>query len=98
MQKLLSKMEAELKQAQKGENLREKIYSIKILCELILDEQQVKGGGAWTPETITPQVPPQPAYIQQVFQPQVVQQPAAMPQPKKMELDDGANGDSLLDF
>lgn len=41
VEKLLSKIEAELKLAKtsgKPENLREKVYSIKILCELILDE------------------------------------------------------------
>jgi hypothetical protein len=44
VQKLLMKMEEELQQArtsQKTESLRERIHSIKILCELILDEKQV---------------------------------------------------------
>jgi hypothetical protein len=43
VQKLLAKIAAELelaKSSQKEESLREKIYSIKILCELILDEKQ----------------------------------------------------------
>ena len=42
VQKLLTKIEAELKLAKtstKEESLREKVYSIKILCELMLDEK-----------------------------------------------------------
>jgi hypothetical protein len=96
VQKLLAKIEAELKQAknsQKEENLREKIYSIKILCELILDEQHEKSEESWSTAAIQ-----KPAPGQQIYQPQVVQQPAVMPQPKKLEIDDGANGDSLFDF
>ena len=45
VQKLLAKMEDELHLAKatvKEENLREKVYSIKTLCELILDEKQLK--------------------------------------------------------
>jgi hypothetical protein len=41
IQKLLVKMEEELATV-KEENLREKVYSIKTLCELILDEKQIK--------------------------------------------------------
>ena len=75
VQKLLTKMEAELQQAkmaQKPESLREKVYSIKILSELILDE--IQAGGA------------------------VMEPLRQRPQPKKLELDDEANGDSLFDF
>jgi hypothetical protein len=97
--KLLSKIEQELKQAKnsaKSESLRERVYSIKILCELILDE---KSGNSETP--ITPSF--QPALNQQVFQQpvmsqQVFQQPVSLNQPKKIEMDNEANGDSLLDF
>ncbi|MED4224307.1 YwdI family protein [Neobacillus cucumis] len=95
--KLLAKIDEELKLAKvatKEENLREKIYSIKILCELILDEKQVAG---------KPSAPIQPAVTQQVYQQpsinqQVFQQPSPFQQPKKIEMDDEANGDSLFDF
>lgn len=81
VQKLLTKMEAELQQAkmaQKPESLREKVYSIKILSELILDEIQA-GGAVMEPLRQRPQ-------------------PKPSSQPKKLELDDEANGDSLFDF
>ncbi|MDF2570799.1 MAG: hypothetical protein K0R55_2403 [Sporomusa sp.] len=97
--KLLSKIEQELQQAKnssKSESLRERVHSIKILCELILDE---KPGKNETP--ITPGF--QPAMNQQVFQQpvmgqQIYQQPVSLNQPKKIEMEDEANGDSLLDF
>ena len=95
--KLLAKIEEELKLAKtaaKEENLREKIYSIKILCELILDEKQL---------AVMPSAPIQPVVTQQVYQQpsinqQVFQQPSPFQQPKKVEMDDEANGDSLFDF
>ena len=98
VQTLLTKMEEELKLARssaKQESLREKVYSIKILCELILQEK---------PAAKTEVLLNQPAHVtgQQVFQQplmnqQVFQQPATMPQAKKIEMDQ-ANGDSLFDF
>ena len=97
VQKLLAKIEAELtlaKSSTKEESLREKVYSIKILCELIIDEQPAaKSEGPLIPPVITHQVYQQPIINQQVFQ-----QPASLQQPKKLEMDNEANGDSLLDF
>lgn len=95
--KLLLKIEEELRLAKnstKEENLREKIYSIKILCELVLDEGQtgVKKAAPVQP-SITQQVYQQPLINQQVFQ-----QGPSLQQPKKVEMDDEANGDSLFDF
>ncbi|WP_042463711.1 YwdI family protein [Neobacillus dielmonensis] len=90
VQKLLAKIEEELKQAQtsqKEESLREKIYSIKILCELILDEKSASGAKPF---------PPAPA-VQPAANYQPFQQPAALNQPKKIDMDE-ANGDSLFDF
>jgi hypothetical protein len=99
IEKLLTKMEAELKQArssQKEESLRERIYSIKILCELILDEKQTRD------EAISPRTQAYQPVASQPFvqQPALIQQPTTvMPQPKKLEMDDDeANGDSLFDF
>lgn len=91
IQTLLAKIDAELKlaqSAQKEESLREKIYSIKILCELILEEKPGKSGGALNPAHVIQPVLTQPAY----------QQPVSLSQPKKLELGDEANGDSLFDF
>ena len=91
VEKLLRKIEEELtlaKNSPRPENLREKVYSIKILCELILDEKQ------------RPQEAPQnpvPAFQPVTVQPSFVQ-PVPVNQPKKLEMEDEANGDSLFDF
>jgi hypothetical protein len=87
VQKLLAKIEEELKRAKLNDNeksLREKVYSIKIMCELILDEKDQENTSV------------------AIKSPVAVQQSHAtsfslMNQPKKLN-DDDANGDSLLDF
>jgi hypothetical protein len=92
VQKLLAKIEAELRLAKSSpeeESLREKVYSIKILCELILDEKQAANEATLT---LTPSY--QPVSQQQVFQ----QPTTTLTQPKKLDLNNEANGDSLLDF
>src|SRR4051812_2295502 len=97
LEKLLAKIENELKLAKTStneENLREKIYSIKILCELILDEKQASVMPA---ATIQPAVT-QPVYQQPLMNQQVFQQGSSLKQPKKLEMEDEANGDSLFDF
>jgi hypothetical protein len=102
VQKLLTKIDEELKLAKsstKEESLREKVYSIKILCELLLDEKPAAKSG----ETINPLPPVQPAISYQAYQPpvmnqQIVQQAPTLQQPKKLEMEDEANGDSLFDF
>ncbi len=89
---LLAKMETELQLAKtcsKEENLREKIYSIKILSELLLEENDtVKSNEAMirTASMAFPTTPSQPL--------------STLNQVKKLEMDDGdgANGDSLFDF
>lgn len=86
VQQLLRKIEEELHEAKGNTNearIRERIYSIKSLCELILDEQVVPAAAKST------LVPQQPA--QQV-------QPVSIQQPKRLEMEDEANGDSLFDF
>jgi hypothetical protein len=102
VQKLLTKIDEELKLAKsstKEESLREKVYSIKILCELLLDEKPA----AQNEVPAAPMPVVQPAISYQAFQPQVmnqpmIQQPATLQQPKKLEMEDEANGDSLFDF
>lgn len=91
VEKLLMKIEEELKLAKNStrqENLREKVYSIKILCELILDDKQVQ-----TEPKTTPLASFQPVIAQPTFQ-----QPVSLNQSKKLEMEDEANGDSLFDF
>ncbi|MFT9600407.1 YwdI family protein [Mesobacillus sp.] len=96
LQKLLLKMEEELKRAKSAESeavQRERIHSIKTLCELVLDEVP---GAAPVKQTAQQFVPPQHSSPS----PQMpVNQPSPMiPQPKKLEMEDNANGDSLFDF
>lgn len=103
MQKLLLKMETELKGAKAAGSesaLRERIHSLKTLCELVLDEpgnvQRVAAQASVAP--IQSQIISSPA----AYQPQAAMQSryqAPTPtQSKKLEMDDEANGDSLLDF
>jgi aconitase A len=85
--KLLAKMQEELNQAKscsKQEHLREKVYSIKILCELLLDEKQTNSVTAFHTAKGNNQ--------------QTLTHPISINQPKKLKMDDEANGDSLLDF
>jgi hypothetical protein len=87
VQKLLAKMEEELQLAKttvKEENLREKVYSIKILCELILDEKQIKSES--------------PTFLPGTTKGFIPQPMIPTGQPKKLVVDEEANGDSLFDF
>ncbi|ESU34398.1 hypothetical protein G3A_01195 [Bacillus sp. 17376] len=96
LQKLLLKMEEELIRAKSAESeaiKRERIQSIKTLCELVLDESP---GTAPVKQTAQQFVPPQHSIPQQQMP---ATQPSPMiPQPKKLEMEDSANGDSLFDF
>jgi hypothetical protein len=83
VQKLLAKMEEELASVRE-ENLREKVYSIKTLCELILDEKQIKRDF--------------PAPVQASTQGFIQQPLIPVGQPKKLVIDEESNGDSLFDF
>ncbi len=91
VEKLLMKIEEELKQAKnssKQENLREKVYSIKILCELILDEKQNR------------QEVPVARFRCLISLSWHSRHSAAsiIKSAKKIEMEDEANGDSLFDF
>jgi hypothetical protein len=102
VQKLLTKIEEELKLAKSStreESLREKVYSIKILCELLLDEKQSVNSEA----PVAPLPVVQPAISYQAFQQPVMNQPiiqqaTPLQQPKKLDMENEANGDSLFDF
>lgn len=101
LQKLLLKMEQELMRAKSSDSeavQRERIHSIKTLCELVLDEppQQTRGFAAPAKQAAQPFITPQPSILPQ--QMPVNQQSTIVPQPKKLEMEDNANGDSLFDF
>lgn len=88
LQQLLGKMEKELNEA-KGSSttarMRERVHAIKSLCELILDDSEKEKGSSVLTNFDSP-----PAA-------QLIQ-PATTQQPKRMQMDDQANGDSLFDF
>jgi hypothetical protein len=101
LQKLLLKMEKELKSAKEAgseSTMRERIHSLKTLCELVLDEP----GTGSTVQPVLPQsqkmsAPPiHNAIVSPTHVPYQPQQ--GITQSKKIEMDDEANGDSLLDF
>lgn len=89
--KLLEKMEEELKLAKGSASdarIRERIHSIKTLCELILEEpaRPVETGRIAEPVR----------FVQPVSPP--VMQPLTINQAKPLKMDDESNGDSLFDF
>jgi DNA-binding protein H-NS len=109
LQKLLLKMEEELilaKRAESEATQRERIQAIKTLCELVLDEPittrspHTSYNPAPRQEHRVPQpIPAQPLYAVPAPGIQPAQQPSPMiPQPKKLEMEDSSNGDSLFDF
>ncbi|PFA68134.1 hypothetical protein CN378_08490 [Bacillus sp. AFS015802] len=90
-QSLIKKIEHELgkaKSAEKAQHIREHVYSIKALCEVLLEENQAVSAA---PVYSQPQQP----YFQQS---QPVQKPVTIQKEEPLETDDGANGNSLFDF
>ncbi|WP_226675508.1 YwdI family protein [Rossellomorea aquimaris] len=90
-QTLIKKIEHELgkaKSAEKSQQIREHVYSIKALCEVLLEENN----GSSVQPTYSG---PQQTYIQE---PQQVQKPVTIQKEEPLETDDGANGNSLFDF
>jgi len=82
---LLKKIEEETKKARQEENsdaLYQHLYTIKTLCEVVLDSQL--NPAAFLEENSTPVSP--------------VEGRALPLQGNKLETDDGANGDSIFDF
>lgn len=89
IQKLLGKIEDELKQAKVSgseAHRRERIHAIKALCELALDER---------PKLEERSIPASYSSSSPVFQAQTIN---VAGQPQKMEIDDESNGESLFDF
>lgn len=86
IQKVIEKIEEEIKQAKVSSSearMRERIHSIKTLCELVLEDHEKKESYVQEKHSI-----PASTRIQSL----------QISQPKKLEMDNDANGDSLLDF
>ncbi|MCA1033333.1 MULTISPECIES: YwdI family protein [Bacillaceae] len=86
---LLAKIEKELQGAKSSsseEMIRERVYSIKALCELLLEGEK----------TSSEPVRPAASYIPQPVQESVPL--ASIQQPRKMNMENEANGDSIFDF
>ncbi|MCA1055044.1 YwdI family protein [Rossellomorea aquimaris] len=93
-QSVIKSIERELgkaKSAEKSQQIREHIHSIKVLCEVLLEENN--GGGTFTAPVQTQQMVP---FTPQ--QQQSVERPVSVQKEEPLETDDGANGDSLFDF
>lgn len=91
VQKLLLKMEQELQAAKSsGTNsrVRERVQAIKTLCELVLESHPSE-----TTRELPRVNPTMPTKREQILTPSPVQT-----QPKKLQIDDESNGDSLFDF
>ncbi|KSU60560.1 hypothetical protein AS034_17160 [[Bacillus] enclensis] len=94
-QSIIKQMERELakaKSAEKSQQIREHINSIKVLCEVLLEENSQAG-------SFTAPIQPQqtvPYISAQQQQPE--RRPVQIQKEEPMETDDGANGDSLFDF
>ncbi|MFD2680762.1 YwdI family protein [Bacillus seohaeanensis] len=94
-QTLIRKMEAEIgkaKVAEKSQEVREHVYSIKALCEVLLEES-ASDLGSFIPPT-SPQT--NINYVQTPQQPST--QTVQVSEKERLQTDDGANGDSLFDF
>jgi len=85
--KLLDKMEVELMEAKgldSDAKVRERIYAIKSLCELVLEESTHTKN---VPIRTTTSIPTTPVIGS-----------VEMPKHSRVVEEDGANGDSLFDF
>ncbi|WP_353050253.1 YwdI family protein [Bacillus sp. ISL-47] len=86
VQKLLGKMEKELLEAKNSSSearIRERVQAIKSLCEIVLEESDTGSTSVAASVSHTYSAP--------------AAQPANL-LPKKMKMNDEANGDSLFDF
>lgn len=96
---ILKKMEEKLieaKSTNSNTQVREHVQAIKTLCEVILMEERTSEA------SYQPAVQTQTKPIQYQAQPTVISTPTPSTSPtlgeKRLETEDGANGDSLFDF
>jgi hypothetical protein len=92
--KLLDKIEEELVEAKKFHSdarVRERVYAMKTMCELILEESSAVSHVEPTNvrSTATNMAAPTPAPVQST---------TLVSQPKRIRMNDEANGDSIFDF
>lgn len=86
---VLSKIEEEIRQArlaEKSGTMKQHIYTVRTLCEMLLDEPDTLGAGV----ALSKSQPIQPA----ISQPKQI----APSEGEKLQTEDGANGDSIFDF
>lgn len=90
-EKLLEKMELELKKARAAKGavqIKGHIYALKTLAELMLEEEKMDYREPSLPLRQPPVMPVSP----------VVSEPIQAIHSKPLETEDGANGNSLFDF
>ncbi|KAB7670629.1 YwdI family protein [Bacillus sp. B1-b2] len=99
IQQLLAKMEEQLKDARESQTdvkVRERVYAIKSLCELILDQDKTAADDMYIKSS-----PIHISHPNTIAQPQppmnMVSQPLQTSQVQKLNTEEG-NGDSLFDF
>jgi hypothetical protein len=88
IQQLLAKIEdqlAEAKTSNSDARIRERVYAIKSLCELVLEQEGIQG--------VTYQQPT----FQAVQAPLTIPKQTIQTQTNKIKMEEG-NGDSLFDF
>ncbi|MBM7585196.1 hypothetical protein JOC86_001738 [Bacillus pakistanensis] len=92
-QSIIKKIEQELMKAKtvnQSDKMKEHIYSIKALCEVLLESDSTHQ----STNVLLSNDQQQPSYIP----PSQPAQPIRIQEEKKLKTDDGANGDSLFDF
>ncbi|MCP3739839.1 YwdI family protein [Rossellomorea sp. BNER] len=92
-QSIIRKIEQELMSAKtevQSDKMKEHIYSIKALCEVLLESESTH----LSTSAPSGNVQQQPSYIP----PSQPAQPIRIQEEKKLKTDDGANGDSIFDF
>ncbi|EIJ80245.1 hypothetical protein PB1_07787 [Bacillus methanolicus PB1] len=86
IQKILGKIDQELQAAKNVSSaslVREKIYAIKTLCDLILEETETELPTEAEAAKFASDSPSGKLHVQQ---------------PRRMEMEDDANGESIFDF
>lgn len=92
VQQLLAKIEDQLIEAKISNTdarIRERVYAIKSLCELVLEEEGKEG--------VTYQQPVRKPSFQPMEAPLTIPKQTIQTQTNKIKMDEG-NGDSLFDF
>ncbi|KAB7707518.1 hypothetical protein F9802_07145 [Bacillus aerolatus] len=84
---VLNKIEEEIRQAKSAEKdsaMKQHVYTVRTLCDMLLDTPDTGGAGA--------------AFAESMPLRQAVPQQPVVGRSEKLNTDDGANGDSIFDF